>query len=77
MNRGTLEDIQVDPCLIQELLLPDDPPPDVLINLEAAHYAHNTSNYYSAFQNYKEAERKWSYHVNHEMPDYLSLYFEY
>jgi hypothetical protein len=77
MNRGTLDKIRVDPCLIQELLLPDNPPKEVLIFLEAAHYAHNTSNYYGAFKNYQAAQRKWAEYVNHEMPDYLSLYFEY
>jgi hypothetical protein len=41
--------------LIKELLLPDKPPADVLIYLEAAHYAHNTSNYYSALKNYEIA----------------------
>ncbi len=55
MDRGTLDKIQVDPCLIQELILPDDPPSDVLIHLEAAHYAHNTSNYLVAINNYDTA----------------------
>ena len=53
-KRGAI-DIEVDPCLIKELLLPDNPPPDVLIYLEAAHYAHNSSNYYLALKNYELA----------------------
>ena len=69
MDRGTLSKIQVDPCLIKELLLPFEPPPSVLIFLEAAHYAHNTSNYFIALKNYGRAAVEWAKLLNHKMPD--------